>query len=389
MKLRAKFCSILLLLAVAGCGEDTAVRTYSVAKSLSSSADQQASIAPAQTLGVILPHNDTAWFLKLMDDPAKVEPLTNDFRKLASSIRFDEQGRPMWNLVEGWNDQVLEQITYAKFTHGDGATATLTTLAANTQDAQQWQAYLKDNVNRWRDQLGLAPQDWPDMARELEEFPDHSKETAKAYFVSLKGTRKGSGMGMGNAPFLDRMRAQQTGDLATGGSTGADSSAPSNSATSAPQASGPQFAPSGKKLELKYQVPELWQELPASGIRLASFQIQQQDQVASVVVSTSTAQIPQVIEMWMQQVGKTPSESQVTEIIQSASSGEVNSATFQCYQLLGEGDQAIAIRAAVVPLKDPTANGNSENLYIKMTGPAALVQAQSPAMDQFVSSITW
>lgn len=377
MKLWARATIALLLTFVVGCGEDTEVRTYTVAKRPPPPTEE---ITPVQTIGVIYPHKSTAWFLKLMDDPSKVESLSSEFRRLADSIQFNEDGSPQWKLTEGWKDQVLEQITYAKFTHADGATATLTKLAANTEDAEAWHAYLQSNVNRWREQVSLAPQDWEAMQPELEEFPNHSSDNIKAYFVSLKGMRKsaGSGMGMGNAPFLERMRAQAQSQ--------AQAQAAGPSATTPPAqanpAQGPELTNDGR-LQLKYVVPEGWQEQAASGIRLALFVIQAQDKTASVSISTSTGQVPAAVEMWLKQIGKTPDEPQIAQILQAASSGKVRDLEYRCYRIGDESNPETAIRVAVIPIKE------TENLYVKMTGPSALIEAQSQAMDDFISTLSW
>lgn len=383
MKLWARATLALLLIFVVGCGEDVEVRTYTVAKR-PPPAPTTEEVTPVQTIGVIYPHNSTAWFLKMMDDPSKVESLSSEFRRLADSIQFGEDGSPKWKLTEGWKDQVLEQITYAKFTHADGATATLTKLAANTEDTEAWHAYLQSNVNRWRDQVGLDPQDWEAMQPELEEFPNHSSDKAKAYFVSLKGTRKssGSGMGMGNAPFLERMRAQaqsQNQAQATGPSAAPPTQ--TNPAQTNP-AQGPVMTNDGR-LQLKYVVPEGWLEQAASGIRLASFLIQSQDKTASVSISTSTGQVPAAVEMWLKQIGKTPDEPQIAQIIQAASNGKVRDLEYRCYRIGDESNPEMAIRVAVIPIKE------NENLYVKMTGAPALIEAQSQTMDNFISTLNW
>lgn len=393
MKSWVRVFSIVSMALLLGCGEDTQIRSYTVAKKPSQTPQPE---VPAQTLGVIFPNQDTAWFLKLMDDPAKVEPLTSEFRRLADSIEFDEQGKPRWKLADGWRDQVLEQITYAKFTHNAGATATLTKLAANTQDAEAWQAYLKENVNRWRDQLSLAPQEWSDMQEDLEEFPNHSTGPAKAYFVMLKGNRKSAGSGMGNAPFMDRMRAQaqaQSGSqpqTAPAQNTPAQTTPPESSPTDPNSASGSSAstkttAPTGeqRRIKLTYEVPSDWTELPASGIRLASFQVQQQDQSATIVISTSTGKIPDAVGMWLQQIGQPAEQAKVDSVIQAATDGQLNNISYRCYRIADEEDKTLAIRVAVIPVS-PT-----ENLYVKLTGPSTLVEAQAATMDRFISSLNW
>lgn len=372
MKPRAFVYLLLITTLACGCSEDTEVRSYKVAKR---PVERPAESTPAQTIGVIYPNMNTAWFLKLMDAPEKVESLASEFRQLANSVKFDGSGQPEWAQLDGWKDERPQQVTgfeaFAKFTHSSGVSATLTKLGANTTNVTEWQGYVTSNINRWRDQLSLAPQDWPTMVADLEEFPNHAAGEVKAYFVNLKGMRKGSG-GMGGAPFLERMRAQQ-----------AQQQGQPQTASASPETGTPSVpANPPARLQLKYQAPDGWQEMPASGIRLASFQIQQQEQAATVSISTSTGQVPAAVEMWLQQLGQKPDPGQVEQIIKTSTEGTTNNISYRCYQLQSDESQT-AIRVVVIPVN------SSENLYVKMTGAKSLVESQSPNMDKFVGSLTW
>jgi hypothetical protein len=360
-------CSILLSLQLTGCGEDKAIRSYKVAKVKPPS--ESTAVEPAQMLGLILPNQGNAWFLKLTDAPEKVQALTDDFRSLASSLRFDAQGKPVWELSANWEEKLLQQITYAKFLHQAGAEATLTQLAANTEDAQQWEAYVKENVNRWRKQVELDPQDWPAMQRDLEEFPSHSTESAKAYFVNISGKRSVGGSNMGSgAPFLDRMRAEQ--------------SRSEDSATDKPTGDAPQSnTPSASRPSLSYTVPEQWKELPASGIRLANFEVEQDGQTASVVISTAGGELEASIGMWLEQAGLEPNADRIKQINEQATTGKALETEYRCYLIEGQGEDANTIRVAVLP------TSLNYNFYVKMVGKKAIVAAQSAAMDQFIASL--
>jgi len=361
-----------LFIACTGCGEDTAIRSYSVAKNSgsgsSAGAADTAGVAdkPAQLLGVIVPHQESAWFLKMTDEPEKVQKLTDDFRNLASSLTFSQDGTPEWSLADGWQQKVLKQITYAQFSNADGATVTLTQLGANTADATQWQTYLKDNINRWRQQLGLDPQEWSSIEQELEEVPTHSTETAKAYFVSLIGRQS----------------------AAAGGAMRAVPPMMGPSPESRPQSSTLPTKESSEsaKPRLTYQVPESWQEQPSSGIRLASFQIPAEPEMGTLVVAVAGGQLEQSIAMWMQQVGLEPEESRVKKVMENAVQASSLLGEYSCFSVEGstpqaEGGKSVAIRVAVIPLND------RESLFVKMTGTKALIAAQLEKFDQFVQSL--
>lgn len=372
------FC--LSLFVMTGCGEDLQIRSYKVPKRPAVGSTEVAeTTVPAQMLGLAFPNRDSAWFLKLLDDPEKVEPLAGDFRRFAASIKFDATGKPQWDLIEGWSVEFPQAVTgfeaYAKFVLNGKLAITLTRLGANTASTEEWQGYLLGNFNRWREQLGLPKQDWSQIQEQLEEFPGLSTETAKAYFVSLKGTRKvgGSG-GMSGAPFLQRMQAQ-----AASGKAGSGTATQSTDSTAQPPKS--EAAVSGR-LQLKYETPAQWQELPASGILLASFQLTQPEQSAKITISTSTAKLPQVLEMWMQQLGASPDGQQVDQILQSSTTGTLGQLEYHCYQV-NDPTNAQSIRVAVIPLRD------TENLYVKMTGDKGLVESQAAVMDQFIGGLKW
>lgn len=354
-----------------GCFEETAIRSYSIAKP-EPVGNSETSDRPAQLLGLIVPHDQSAWFFKITDDPAKVEKIIGDFRELASSLTFSEDGTPQWKLAQGWEERVLKQITYAQFSNAEGATVTLTQLGADTKDPTKWQVYLKDNINRWRQQLGLSPQEWTEIESSLEEVPTHSTGSAKAYFVSLLGKQGATGGAMrGAAP---PMVSQQP----------IEESSPAPDATSSiesPTSEPPQ------RPRLAYQVPDGWQEQPSSGIRLAAFQISSQSETATVSVSTAGGQLDQSVGMWMQQVGLEPADERVKQLIEASSSGDSPLGPFRCYTIEGAADEksvpAMTIRVAVIPLSE------QESLFVKLTGEKQLVAAEILRFDQFVRSLNW
>ncbi len=372
--------SVALILFVGGCSEDTRIRSYTVAKAKSSGGALDGALAaeakPAQLLGMIVPHDQNAWFLKMTDDPTRVQQLDNDFRMIAQSLSFDNDGSPRWQLADGWNQQVMRQITYAKFSRDDGATITLTQLGATTNDPGQWQDYLKDNINRWRQQLNLEPADWPEIETELEEVPSHSTETAKAYFVSLTGKQAAGGAPMAPfAPFAGRGQTSQAPNDDVHSNLAVDGDRP--------RASG---EPEPKRLQLTYQVPEGWQEQPTSGIRLAHFEIPGEPTKATVSISTAGGDIEQSIGMWLQQIGSTSNEDQIQRIAEAAISADSKLGDYRCYTITG-GDGAsqerpnMAIRVAVIPL------ASGESLFVKLTGSGEQVDQLSNAMDQLIESL--
>ncbi|GAB5403458.1 MAG: hypothetical protein Aurels2KO_16890 [Aureliella sp.] len=214
-----------MLLAIAcnsGCDNSAdAIRVYTVPKAdikqprMAGGQDSQSS--SRRMLGVIVPKDDAAWFYKLTGDVDLVEEQLEDFRKIVGSTQFSGAS-PEWKMPEGWKSKLEGGMTYARWQHIDsGLEATVTMLPVpNSYDGVEgWQDYVAMNVNRWRGQLSLATQEWPDMEGELEEISDLSAETRPAYLVSLQG--RGSG-GM-QAPFMNSLGSSPTGTSASGSST--------------------------------------------------------------------------------------------------------------------------------------------------------------------------
>jgi hypothetical protein len=387
-----------VLIFLCGCGEETAIRSYSVPKNVPRPSAESAA-QPAQMLGMIIPNSGSAWFFKLTDRPEVVQSLSADFRKIADSFNFSADGTPRWTLAEGWSEQILRQITYAQFTHSTGATVTLTQLGANTSDTSQWQSYLRENVNRWREQLSLAPQDWAAMEQSMVEVPQHSSETAKAYYVNLNGTQA---VGSGVRGPMGQRRSGMDGR-------------PSNPQASAPsrreQPNRQQDEPTRR--QLTYTIPEGWLEYPTSGIRLASFEISQGLLSAMVTVTAAGGSIEQSVQMWLAQIGSNPDEQRVSQVVQSAVKRDAKNGnictTYMVVDLPPDSDvrlagspedasdredsvdergagpsgQPVAIRVTVISLDD------RESIFVKMSGDLELVQLQSEKMDQFVDSLSW
>ncbi len=196
---------LLLAGCLTACTQETGIRKYKVAKKdvVRQAQSQAESGKDQRMLGVIVPHEKSAWYFKLMDDPEKVQRYEADFRKIVESLRFESDGSPQWTLSDGWTDELIMQIVYARLTHAtDGVSATVTQLPAATESEEMWRKMVYDNVNRWRGQLSLTPQDWESMQPELQEVPTLSQGSARAYFVSLVGKKADSGM---NAPFMNQM----------------------------------------------------------------------------------------------------------------------------------------------------------------------------------------
>lgn len=351
------------------CQKDQGIRVYKVAKQDSKprgviqTARSQSS--EQQMLGAIVHSGTSAWFFKLTGEPSKVEPTREEFREIVDSVEFKPTG-PSWKLAKGWTQQLSQGITYAKLLKEDeGLTATVTEFPfPEMQDEAKWRDYVVANINRWRNQLALAPQEWSEIEPELEEVKELSRGPAKAYFVSLVG--KGSGS-MG-------------GPFSGGPFSGGASMAPESSSTPPPSAAAePTQSP------LSYEAPDGWKGVAPSSMRLASFKLDGDDgQTAEVAVSVASGEIDMIVGMWISQIPMEKTDDDVKKVIDEASEVEVNGAQAKVYWVDGSESES---KQAILVADVPWANGSS--LYVKLKGDSTLVEAQRDNFMAFLNSLKW
>ncbi len=166
---------------------------------------------PSRILGVIQHRDGTAWFFKMTGDAGLVEqqkpvfvdflqtlsfgsqpaqaqlppghPAIGDMNAAPEAGPISHEGQPNWQVPGGWQEVSAGQFLVAKFVIAwiDNAQATVN-VSQSTGDG----GGLAPNVNRWRGQLGLPPQD---------EIPTTSFSVSggQAQLVDLSGTNAETG----------------------------------------------------------------------------------------------------------------------------------------------------------------------------------------------------
>jgi hypothetical protein len=354
----ARTCAALACLSLVGCTEDTKIRTYKVAKGQTSAESaKQANAqgtADQQMLAAILPQKDGSWFFKMTGDPNKVAETEAQFKEIIQSVKFKGDGQPSWELKNGWVEQPGNSMTFAKLAQTEkGLTATVSQLVGSqASDDASWSDWVNLNVNRWRKQLSLEEQDWQTMQKELQELEALNQMPAKAYYVRLIG--KGSGQ-MGG---------------------------PSGNAPAMPPA--PIGRGSPPPSQVKYEVPPGWSEKPASGMRLATFNLDVEGMQAEVTIISAGGDKRSNVARWQRQLIPTADDAMIDGVMQAADKFEVNGVPAELYYILGEpGPEQGSFLAAIIEWR-PEAS-----LFIKMIGPAKLAEQQRAAFTGFVKSMKW
>ena len=351
-----RIASVLITLAFSGCSEDMAIRQYTVDKSEANrSAPDKSVLTAQQMLAAIVPNRDSTWFIKLTGAPADVSATEAQFREIVNSMKFAETGDPSWNLSQGWTEQRIGGMTFAKLQkQQSGLSATITQLASPQESGDSaWQDWVKMNVNRWRGQLKLTEQEWDAMQVELEELEPLNQGKARAYYVSLVG--KGSGT-MGG-PF-------------SGGPKNTPAMPPAGASSGPP--------------EVTYTVPSGWEKAPAGGMRMATFKVSEGELQAEVTVISAGGDDRSNVARWQRQLTPDASEEVIDGVMQAAERFEVNGVAADLYSIKGmEGPEQGAFLAAIVSWQP------SSKLFVKFIGPAKLAEQQREPFTTFVKSLKW
>ena len=207
----SRFCLALsgvFVLLVTGCGEQPQIKTYPIAKSARNlgpepSEPGESRIEPARMLAAMISRGEKTWFFKVVGPPEEVAKQADRFRKLLATVEFSKPDAPAWELPEDWTQERGKpgSLRFATIKIPGSLEMTVISLGGT-------QSVLK-NVNRWRNQVLLAPISQAEIAKETEKLATKDDE---AIFVDLLGRQEvggGGGPMAGRAPFLEAMQKRQ------------------------------------------------------------------------------------------------------------------------------------------------------------------------------------
>jgi hypothetical protein len=310
----------------------------------------------------VVPLESGCFFLKATDSPERIQPLLSDFHSIVTEFAIDPAtGKPKMKLPDGWVMNPRNDIAMAEFV-SPAATGsvkfTVTVLAMPSAD--QWQGYLLSNINRWRGQLKL---------------PDITEATLNDELISVK--RPDSLL---PGYIFD---AAGNGSGAMGGPSASTTSErpPSSTVPSSSQKDEP------KKPELKYQLPEGWETAPGTPFRLATFAIASPDGDGEVTVSMALENPMGNTMMWYQQISRESDPEKVKAMAEStvAKAEKISAA-------LGEGAlytirDSEQVDAPMLLVASVPSGREELRVFVKLRGPAKLVDAQRDNLMQFVQSL--
>jgi hypothetical protein len=342
-----------LLCTTGGCRQQDEIRHYTVPKHseidrLAGGGDETSetgeAAGPQRMLAAIVLRPSQGWFFKLFGPQEAVDAHADDFDGFLKTVHFKDDATPEWSLPDGWTQKPGDQFRYATLAiDGSPLEVTVSTLTRGDLDEQE---YVLGNVNRWRGQVGLDNIAPNELQRETKQVELLDGEAATV--VDLVGEAKGGSMAGAFAGGRDR--------------TG---SRPASPAAPSPQ--------------LKFQVPDGWQEEPPTGFRKASFRIVDGNESGEVSVTdldASAGDLLPNVNRWRGQVGLSPTTQLDAE--QHVETIDVGSHEGQFMEMIGDDKATLAVIVKAA----------GRAWFIKLTGDKPLVERQRDNFKSFVHSLT-
>jgi hypothetical protein len=298
---------------------------------------------PQVLLAAIVPHGGRTWFFKLTGPSSVVAEHKKEFDQFLGSVHFTDKAEPPveWKVPEGWQEEPGNKLRYATFRIGpkDGTTE----LSVTSFEGQT--GSLLANVNRWRGQIGLSGIEEDDLGKVTSET---KVDGAAATLVDMTG------------PDTARGNERMAAFMAANKGGGARAARP-----------------------LKYTTPPGWdEEAEPSPPRVAAFHVREGGRRVEVTVMTFPGDVGGLranVDRWRQELGLGPAGDE--DLKKDVRQVEVDGSAAFFADLTGP-ESAGRNRTLVV-----TVPRGEQTWFIKMKGPADLVEGQKAAFEAFVQSV--
>ena len=405
---------LLLLALLTGCDRDPMVRVYEVEVRQNNTSQPKAagnttprppmmtkptSQEPKAMVAAIVPAKDQAVFLKLTGSPDQALKYSDTVAAIAKSLAFKD-GQVTFDTPEDWTRGPGSSFAMATLMPPDmdGLDGPMTVTAlGKPQDAAAWPAYVQQNTDRWRGQLGLQPKPLDQQSEmELSEIAS-SIDPAPIYLVNYLG--QGSGRpsmsskldlspDVGNVNTPSPIEGEPTIEPEIKQSRAADeleTELPSNP-------------------KVTFDKPEGWVAGEESSIRLVSLKTSAETSAAEASFVLAGGDDQDIVSLWARSIwaDEEQAKSQVEKILErgkpvTAESGQtgnlylvgVNAATDD-----GSNGNAIAgvifeVNQMDEPVKDADQPSFQRKAFVKLAGSSAAVSENLAAYEKFVGSLKW
>lgn len=358
-----------LLIALGGCQQNEGVVTYKVPTKI----PEQLLPEKERMLAVMVPRGEKVWFFKVLGPKSAVDLIADSFQDFVTSIQFDSRGEPELSMLpDQWRrgaDKAMRFATIDINTPKKQLDLSVSFLTSpGTTEGEKWDAYVVQNVDRWRGQVGLGPSTQKWSGGEPIEIAAAEGMSVLVDIIGDPGSGGAASMGM--PPMMSR----GMGGPAPGGPAPGGARAPAAPAVPAPE-----------RPEISSDTPEGWQKIQASGMRELAFKVGAEEAAAEVTVITAGGDLRSNVARWMGQVaGEKPEEAAVDAMMDSVQKFEVSSRDAQRFIIAGDADQGQeSIDATIVDL------GDGRSKFIKMTGNPKTVAEHTESMRTFLDSLSF
>ncbi len=372
----------LVLSSIAGCGTgDDGIRSYEVAKTADSkddSTDTKPLEVPATTtkqrmLAAMLPSDSQMWFVKLTGDAEDVSQVAEQFDALVRSLKPTEDDIE-WTLPDGWTEQPGNQFRFATLIAPAGEKqleVSVSKLPYRGESDEEFAEYIKDNVNRWRDQMQIAAEESLEISAHAEELVE---TPSRVLMVDLTGDAPAQ---MARPPFAGTAavpaRPLAAEPLATGPlATGPLATEPSGTLP-------PLRAPATEPFESV--LPEGWSRAATRPMTMAIYATSEPDAEVAVSQFPAAGKMSDKlwnINRWRGQVGLP--EITADEVDESMTDMKIDGQPARLIALFPESDDRLAIVVAMLEQDDMI-------WFYKLNGKASAVKAERQSFENWLATI--
>ena len=413
----------LLCAFVIGCSREEGITRYqaprtstadTVFEEMKQVRDASSSKEPDRMLAAVVRRGQKAWFFKLTGTDQEVLSQQPHFTSFIQSLRFvGESEQPEWDLPTGWKRMPAMGMRFATLQVGSDKHPVELTVIPLAISQQDYNAYLLDNLNRWCEQLALPPFTSLDAVRAGDKEAKEDEETKEgssaltelaladgtpATVVNLlgrttlpKGTAAlASGQLPPSHPPIDGNRfggLPPSHPPIDGKSLGGlPASHPPLDGTALGKLGGQSTVGGGTgpgQLPISFTQPAEWKASQSGGIRVASFDVVDEDRKAEITVislSASGGDRLANVNRWREQVQLPPvSEDELNKALEAI---EIDGRKGQFVELLGP--ERPGGRETILGV---LADDAGKTWFVKLKGNADLAQREKPRFKSFVTSI--
>ncbi len=364
------FCLAMVVVLVApfsGCSEPDPIISYTIPTKV----PPELIAGKDRMVAVMLPRASDVWFFKVTGPEQAIAEVEDQIREFVAGVSFDGDNPDLKELPADWRKAGDRPMRFASI-NIDTSDKQLDLSISKLSRQEDWDAQVKMNVNRWRNQVGLEPSDQKWGGGEAMEI---ASADAAGIWVNLTGQT--SGGGSMSPPFAG-------GDSLPGGpfsEAGGRLPPDHPPIDTPPDAATPETAPTQPQTDerLTYDRPEGWRDGRMSSMRMAAFNVGPEDAPAEITIIPAGGDLKGNVKRWMEQVREAEvTDEQLDQAMADASEVNISGLAGKRYVLVGDQE---TIDATILPMD------NGMSLFIKMKGPAATVADQADAIDQFLKSL--